>query len=126
MHVLCVEDDRVNRLLLEGVLLQIDGLTIECAENGAEAQAQATSQPPGLLIIDLHLPDTEGLALLPRLREAAGRPDLPAILCTAEYPDDVMARASAAGFFQIWGKPVTVEQAQATLVSLQWPGPATP
>jgi two-component system, OmpR family, response regulator len=126
MHVLCVEDDRVNRLLLELVLQQIDGLTVDCAETGAEALALAASQSPDLLIVDLHLPDTDGLALLPRLRQAACRPDLPALLCTAELPADVLTRATEAGYFQTWGKPVTVEQVRATLSSLPMPGPAAP
>jgi two-component system, OmpR family, response regulator len=124
MHVLCVEDDRVNRLLLEVVLQQIDGLTIDCAESGAEAVTLVTGQAPDLLVVDLHLPDTDGLALLPRLRQATGQPCMPAILCTAELPADVLARATEAGFFQIWSKPVTVEQVHATLNSLSLPGPA--
>ena len=126
MHVLCVEDDRVNRLLLELVLQQIDGLTVDCAETGAEALALAASRSPDLLIVDLHLPDTNGLALLPRLRQAACRPDLPAMLCTAELPADVLACAPEAGYLQTCGKPVTVEQVLAMLSCLPMAGPASP
>lgn len=110
MKLLCVDDDRVNALLLEQVCLQIGGLELQCAESGAEAEALAADWPPDLLVIDLHLPDTDGCTLLPRLRAAAGRPALPAVLCTAEDPADVAARAAAAGFLQTWTKPVVLDE----------------
>jgi two-component system, OmpR family, response regulator len=126
MHVLCVDDDRVNRLLLELLLAQVGGLSLACAESGADALAQAREQPPDLLIVDLHLPDTNGLQLLPRLREAAGRADLAAVLCTAENPEDVMTLALAAGFHQTWTKPVTIEHLRDALARLSTTGTLAP
>jgi len=115
MHVLCVDDDRINNLLLEQTLLMVAGVSFACAESGADAVEQAHLRRPDCLIIDLHLPDTDGLALLPRLRAAMTGKEVPAFLCTAEHPADVAEQAAAAGFRQVWGKPVTLPQVQ-TLV----------
>jgi CheY-like chemotaxis protein len=115
MRVLCVDDDRINTLLLEHVCRAAGVLEVEFAESGAEAVRLAAEWQPQLLVVDLHLPDTDGLALLPRLREAAGRPDLHAVLCTAELPEDVAARAHAAGFNDCWTKPVVLEELQSAL-----------
>jgi CheY-like chemotaxis protein len=119
MYVLCVDDDRVSSLLLAQTLLDVGGLTPTFAESGAEALALAREHPPDLLIIDLHLPDTDGLALLPGLRNAAGAPDLPAILCTAEPDHEVSPVACAAGFGHTWSKPVTAAQVRSTLHALR-------
>lgn len=115
MKLLCVDDDRVNALLFEQVCLQIGGIELQCAEDGDEAEALAAEWQPDLLVIDLHLPDTDGCSLLPRLRAAAGRPALPAVLCTAENLVDVTARAAAAGFSQTWTKPVVLDELQAAI-----------
>lgn len=118
MRVLCVDDDRVNILLIEHLFLQLDGVSLTCAESGAEALAEAVDWRPDLLVIDLHLPDTDGLALLPRLRDALRAPGLPAVLCTAELPQDVATAAAEAGFQQTWSKPVTLDQVRAVVRGL--------
>ena len=68
--------------------------------------------------VDLHLPDTDGLALLPRLRAAVGDPALPAVLCTAELRDDALPRARAAGSDDCWAKPVLVDEVRGALQRL--------
>jgi CheY-like chemotaxis protein len=122
MRVLCVDDDRVNILLMEQTLLGIGGLELQCAESGAEALALAAEWQPDLLVIDLHLPDTDGCALLPQLRQLLGQPALPAVLCTAEHPRDVAEMARAAGFDQTWSKPVAQDEVRAAIA--RWTGTA--
>ena len=119
MKLLCVDDDRVNALLFEQVCLLVGGIELQCVENGAEAESLAADWAPDLLVIDLHLPDTDGCALLPRLRAAAGRVDLPAVLCTAEEAATIEARARVAGFAQVWTKPVVLDELQAAVRRLR-------
>jgi len=121
VRVLCVDDDRVNLLLIEQVFRQLDGVALVCAESGVEALALANACRPDLLVIDLHLPDTDGLALLPRLRSALAAPGLPAILCTAEHPQDVAESAAQAGYHRTWSKPVTLDQVRAAVRDLLTP-----
>ncbi len=106
MRLLCVEDDRVNALLLEQSCVAAGVTVIEWAETGAEALSLAPAFGPQLLVLDLHLPDTDGLALLAALRACLQAPALPAVLYTAEAPQDVLGPATAAGFLGVWPKPV--------------------
>ena len=133
MRVLYVDDDRINALLFEETVRFAPGVEIETAATGAEALELAQRWQPELLVVDLHLPDANGLQLLPSLRRAAGRADLPAYLCTADdaperelfvtnaaaaafaFSQSVpavppvglsMEEAKAAGFVGVWPKPV--------------------
>jgi CheY-like chemotaxis protein len=106
MRVLYVDDDRVNALLFEETVRFAPGVEIESAATGAEALDLVRRWQPDLLVLDLHLPDASGLALLAQLRQAAGRPELPAYLCTADDAPERLREARAAGFEGLWSKPV--------------------
>jgi CheY-like chemotaxis protein len=106
MRVLYVDDDRINALLFEETVRFAPGVEIETAATGAEALELAQRWQPDLLVVDLHLPDANGLQLLPGLRRAAGRADLPAYLCTADDAPERVREAKAAGFVGVWPKPV--------------------
>lgn len=117
VRVLYIDDDRVQALLF-GEVCRVAGLTdLEIACDGAEAlhglRGAWAPWVPDLLVIDLHLPDTDGLQLLPALRaalaEARAPAGVPAVLCTADEAELVAARARAAGFDDCWTKPVTPE-----------------
>lgn len=114
-RVLCVDDDRIHALLLGELCRGAGAVEIAFAETAAEALALAEAFAPQLLLIDLHLPDGDGLSLLPRLRERARRHPLPAVLCTAELPGDVQARAQEAGFDDVWAKPVALHPLRAAV-----------
>lgn len=123
LRVLLVDDDRINTLLFEQLCLQVDGVTVIAAESGAEAEALAAEFPAQLLVVDLHLPDTDGYSLLPRLRAAAGAA-VTAVLCTADARADVADAAEAAGYQMIWPKPVVLADVRSALLQLSAPGPA--
>ncbi len=107
MRVLYVDDDRVNTLLfVEACRVGTTGIEVETAATGAEALEIAAQWRPELLVVDLHLPDTDGYALLPRLRALLSAPALPAYLCTADEALFVEPRAREAGYDGCWTKPV--------------------
>ncbi len=109
MRVLYVDDDRVNALLFVETCRVAGGVDVETAVTGAEAMDLVDSWVPDLLVIDLHLPDTDGYRLLPALRQRLAAPHLPAILCTADEIALVQAPARAAGFDDCWTKPVELQ-----------------
>jgi two-component system, OmpR family, response regulator len=106
MRVLYIDDDRINALLFEETVRFAPGVEIECAGSGAEALELAARWQPELLVVDLHLPDANGLALLAPLRAAACQPALPAYLCTADDAPQLVRAAAEAGFEGVWPKPV--------------------
>lgn len=119
IRVLYVDDDRVNALLFSATcqLLGQD-IEVETVYSGAEALEVIITWQPDLLVIDLHLPDTDGYQLLPRLRGALKLPDIPAVLCTADESWAVEAPARAVGFNGVWTKPVVLQTVLDLLGSL--------
>ena len=106
MRLLYIDDDRINILLFVEACRFAGGVETETASSGAEALEVVQRWVPDLLVIDLHLPDTTGYALLPALRALLNKPTLPAFLCTAEEASLVEEPARRAGFDGCWSKPV--------------------
>ena len=106
MHLLYVDDDRINVMLFEAACATLPGVTVTSAGRGAEALALLAEHRPDLLVIDLHLPDTDGHVLLADLRAALALPAVPAFLCSADDGDALRCAAAAAGFSGCWTKPV--------------------
>lgn len=119
MRVLYVDDDRINILLFEETCRVAGGIEVFSALTGVEAVEVAREHAPEVLVIDLHLPDTTGDALLPQLRALPGLADVPAFLCTADDPRLTSTRAAAAGFTGCWGKPVDLHAMIAELARLR-------
>lgn len=66
--VLVIEDEPQIRRLLR-TLLEADGYRVAEAVNGADGLAAAAQKPPAVIVLDLGLPDLDGLEVLRRLRE---------------------------------------------------------
>jgi len=115
MRLLYIDDDRINTLLFVEACRFADGVEVESAASGAEALEVAQRWQPELLVVDLHLPDTNGYELLAALRRALGQPTLPAFLCTADDEDAVAEPARLAGFAGCWTKPVNLATVLAEL-----------
>jgi len=77
--VLVVEDEQYILKVLE-TLLSADGYRVITAQNGAVARSQAFSHMPDVVLLDLGLPDTDGIRLLRELREQI---NLPVIVVSA-------------------------------------------
>jgi CheY-like chemotaxis protein len=120
LRVLYVEDDRVCALLMAHAMAGEPGVDLVIAEDGAEALAAVAGHwAPDLLVLDAHLPDTSGHALLARLRALPGLWRVPACLCTADDLAEDHQRAADAGFDRYWTKPVSVPLVQACLRAMK-------
>ena len=89
--ILVIEDHRPTRTFLADNLAA-DGYDVLEAETAAEAQVLMETKYPDLAIVDLGLPDRDGLELLRNVREAdriAGRldPDLPLLVLSGRAGD---------------------------------------
>lgn len=119
-HVLYVEDDPVNAMLMQGILELRPGYQLQVARSGAEARRMAAQGPVDLLLCDLHLPDVGGGELLSQLRAAGLPPGVPALLVTAESDYVATQLSRHHGYDGHWTKPLDVA---ATLRSLErWLG----
>jgi two-component system, OmpR family, response regulator len=119
MRLLYIDDDRINSLLFAEACRMVGGIHCETAADGVEGLEAAARLRPEVLVVDLHLPDTDGFALLGRLRAIDGLGEVPAFLCTAEEPSAVQAAAAAAGFRDCWPKPIDLARLMAALADLR-------
>ena len=118
MQLLYVDDERINLMLFENACAALPGLQLSTAASGAEALELVRGQAPQLLVIDLHLPDTDGLALLQALRTLPGLAQVPAFLCSADDDAALRRQATEAGFAGCWPKPVDIGQLRQSLMAL--------
>lgn len=108
-RILYVEDNELNRLLVESYLATRPGHELLCCTTGAAALEAARRQPPDLLLLDMHLPDMHGTDVLQALRRDPLLHDLPCVMLSAsDHPED-RARALAAGCNDYLTKPIACE-----------------
>jgi two-component system, repressor protein LuxO len=103
-HVLVVED---NALVTSAtrILLEDAGFRVSTAARLAEAYAIVRSDPPDAVLLDLRLPDGDGLSLLTRLREDSVPLPIVAALTGRDEPE-IRARCLRAGCATMLVKPV--------------------
>jgi two-component system response regulator FixJ len=108
VHV--VDDDEAVRDSLDA-LLSCHGLDVRGYGSAAEFVASLPVEDEDCLLLDMHMPGTDGLALAGILRDRA--PTLPIIMITGRSDDLLRQRAAAAGIRCLLDKPVE----QATLLA---------
>ncbi len=92
-----------------GTLLQLHGHHVAFASDGNSALDAARDFKPGIIILDVGLPDIDGYEVARRLRAAPGGNDVKLIALTGYgHPDD-LAAAAAAGFDAHILKPAQME-----------------
>ena len=111
--VLIVDDDPVQRRLLEA-MVQRFGYQAVTAEGGdAALRLLGGSQPIDCVVLDLVMPDLDGLGVLARMREAGL--DIPVIVQTAHGGIDNVVSVMRAGATDFVVKPASPERLQVSL-----------
>lgn len=100
-RILIVEDDRKTARLVE-LYLQKDGYRVTTADNGSEGLELARRLKPDLAILDLMLPEMDGLEVCRHLREES---DVPVIMLTARTTEDDKLRGLDVGADDYVTKP---------------------
>lgn len=104
-HVLVAEDEPHLARLLESLLVE-HSLRVSVVGTGAEALERLRRDPvPSLLLLDLMMPGTDGLAVLESLRSDAATADLPVLVLTGRGEEDVRERALELGVQGYYTKP---------------------
>jgi two-component system, cell cycle response regulator DivK len=111
-RVLVVEDNERNLKLVRDVL-QYAGYEILEASTGEEGVELAQSRSPDVILMDLQLPDIDGLEALRRIRKCPVTADVPVVAVTAFAMQDDRARVFDAGFDGYLEKPLSVRELPA-------------
>ena len=101
------EDDRSLRWVMEEALTRA-GIGVRCFERGDHLLAALTQARPTVIIWDVRMPGTDGLALLKRV--LANFPEIPIIITTAHSDLDSAVSAYQGGAFEYLPKPFDIEE----------------
>ncbi|MFF2318445.1 response regulator [Arthrobacter sp. NPDC058097] len=112
--VLVVDDDQ-HLLKALRITLQAHGYTVETAEDGEAALIAASRNPPGIVVLDLGLPDMDGAAVLRELRRWS---TAPVLVLSARHGSSDKVDALDAGADDYITKPFGLEELLARLRAL--------
>ena len=113
-RILVVEDNEKNMKLFRDVLGATGYRTIE-ATTGGEAVLLATERAPDLVLMDIQMPDVDGVAALRRLRADERTAAIPVLAVTAQAMHGDREHFLAEGFDGYLSKPVNVRELIGTV-----------
>jgi PAS domain S-box-containing protein len=114
-RVLYVEDNAVNRALIEGYVSLRPGIELELAVDGESGINQARRFMPDLILIDMMLPDLHGVEVIQRIRGIDTLKRVRCIAVSANAMPRQIEEAAAAGFDGYLTKPVSLQSMLAEL-----------
>src|SRR5215208_5232978 len=105
--VLLVDDERNIQLTLSRAL-SMDGYAVEVAAGGREALEKIAALPVDVVVMDVRMPDLDGLSVLEKARET--RPDLPVVIMSGHGSLETVRSAFKLGAFYYIEKPTTEKE----------------
>jgi two-component system cell cycle response regulator DivK len=107
VRILVVEDNKRNMKLFRDILTAKGYRTLE-ATTGTQAVELAADHRPELVLMDIHLPDIDGVEALGRLRADRRTASIPVLALTAQAMEGDRERFLGSGFDGYVSKPVNV------------------
>jgi DNA-binding NtrC family response regulator len=107
-HILVVDDEHGIRDLLWEVLND-EGHAVTLAENAAQARAARAAEVPDLVLLDIWMPDMDGVTLLKEWA-AGGLLTMPVIMMSGHATIDTAVEATKIGALAFLEKPVTLQK----------------
>jgi len=104
-HVLIVDDNQLN-LELARDILEMDDFDVEIAESGAEGVEKAKQDIPDLVLMDLRMPEMDGLEAMQIIHNDASTCHIPVVVLTASVMKGEQDRLMEAGFDAFLQKPI--------------------
>lgn len=113
--ILLVEDNAINRMIASDMLRNA-GHQVTQAENGAEGVATAKDRKFDLILMDISMPDMDGLTAAELIRHSDGQSkDAPIIALTAHSMSSADHQINARGITEVLQKPLTSQALNAAL-----------
>ncbi len=107
-RILVVDDERNIIRALRGIL-EDEGYIVSEAQNGAEAlQMVAAAPPPDLVLLDIWLPDTDGVVLLQSIKST--HPSIPVVMMSGHGTIELAVRSTKLGAYDFIEKPLSMEK----------------
>jgi two-component system, NtrC family, nitrogen regulation response regulator NtrX len=112
-QILVVDDEMGIRELLSEILSE-EGYEVRLAENAGEARAVRGRVRPDLVLLDIWMPDTDGITLL-REWASAGLLTMPVVMMSGHGTIDTAVQATRIGAFDFLEKPIALQKLLATV-----------
>jgi two-component system, NtrC family, nitrogen regulation response regulator NtrX len=112
-EILIVDDEVGIRELLSEIL-QDEGYRVSLAENASEARGYRARNQPALVLLDIWMPDTDGVTLL-REWAAGGQLTMPVVMMSGHGTIETAVEATKIGAFDFLEKPVGLQKLLATV-----------
>jgi CheY-like chemotaxis protein len=118
MQVLITDDSATIRMILKGLLKQLQITDIREAGDGAEALTAVDALLPDLLLLDIHMPGMDGLTCLSVIRSTPRTANLPVIIISSDTAPEQVKKAEEMGAFAYIKKPFRLEGLKEALKSV--------
>jgi two-component system nitrogen regulation response regulator NtrX len=107
--ILIVDDERDIRELISEILID-EGYTTRLAGTSDDAMREVTSQPPGLLILDIWLKDSDmdGIDILKKVK--SDYPEVPVVIISGHGNIEIAVAAIKQGAYDFIEKPFNIDQ----------------
>jgi two-component system cell cycle response regulator DivK len=112
--ILIVEDNEKNMKLVRDILRHNGHTTLE-AVTGEDGVRLALQERPDLILMDIQLPDIDGIAALGRIREDSSLDATPVVAVSASVMPDDQQKIVTSGFDAFITKPINLKQFQDTV-----------
>jgi two-component system cell cycle response regulator DivK len=106
--VLHVEDNPENRMLVRRIL-QASGYTIHEAENASQTMELLKEIKPGLILMDINIPEMDGYTLTHKIKSMPGMASMPVVAITANVMKGDREKSLEAGCDGYIQKPIDVD-----------------
>nr|AML77083.1 putative LOV domain-containing protein [Interfilum paradoxum] len=116
LEILVVEDNKVNQRVLNKVLKSLEYQRIRTAGNGREVLKLLRQQPADVVLMDVQMPEMDGLTATTRIRADFPEDEQPLVVAlTADVGNDIEKECREAGMISYLSKPVQKDQLQRLL-----------
>src|SRR5687767_11365681 len=114
MQQILVVDDEIGIRELLSEILSEEGYQVRLAENASEARAYRSRTRPDLVLLDIWMPDTDGITLLKEWA-SAGLLTMPVVMMSGHGTIDTAVQATRIGAYDFLEKPIALQKLLATV-----------
>lgn len=104
-RILVIDDDENMTIIIKACLELMGGFNVTVADNGRDGLLNAETEQPAAILVDLMMPEMDGIALLKKLQSNPATQKTPVILLTAKVHSTNQQEFSRLGFAAVVAKP---------------------
>jgi two-component system cell cycle response regulator DivK len=113
-RILFVDDDPITLKML-CKLAEMEGHDTMTADSGKMALSTATEAAPDLIILDMSMPDMDGISVIREMRARPETAQIPIVILSAGFELDAPEQVTAAGAQGYLSKPINVQELQEVI-----------